>query len=181
MNEKLLTREKFDALTLKYNQTHPHASHWNPNRWVYHELAANCLSKINPQSVLEIGTMGIKVFDSSITMDYDVGAGWIADKPDVEHNAKEIPWPFLNRQFDCIIALRVFHHLHPKQRECFNEAKRVAKNVILVIPDSYQETHIGSKAIQLIDLIDWNHGIPPKMYVNTGHGNFYFWDEASYS
>jgi SAM-dependent methyltransferase len=53
---------------------------------------------------------------------------------DINHDIRE-PWPLDDDSFDVVIALRVWHHLAPRQMEALFEALRVAKHVIIACPE----------------------------------------------
>jgi len=61
--------------------------------------------------------------------------------------------------------------LCPVQKECFLEAKRIAKNVLIVVPEEYK-----GKGISLKDFTLWNNGTPPDKYENLySSTNIYLW------
>lgn len=122
------------------------SGYWNTmrSRWRYHELAALQLKRrpTTPERVLELGTMGVQLVPGSHTMDL---ADWMhrpkSHTPTYCHDAREIPWPIADGAYDWFVAMRVFHHLIPVQREAFFEALRISRNVLLVVPESSSKTY----------------------------------------
>jgi len=161
--------------------------HWRDYkaRWSYHGEAIKFARLVNIRSadrVLEMGTMGVNIVKGSQTIDYD--KKWNYDKfsPTYLHDARKIPWPIADRQYDLFVALRVFHHLAPVQRECFAEAKRIARNIIIVCPETYDVKGYES-SVGIVDeqFVAWNNGIEPTCVVNfeSWIGNLYFWNEKA--
>ncbi len=172
-----LTFEKFSNFIEKYNRINPNDSHWNINRWSYHSIGVDILKNNNAKNILEIGTMGIKLCESSDEMDFDVNSGWRIQEPKYIHDARNTPWPIPNKKYDFVVALRVFHHLTPYQSLAFQEARRVAENIIIVAPNSYHQTKINSRGINTSDVLDWNQGRSPTEIYDSGHGILYFWNK----
>lgn len=156
--------------------------HWKnyKHRWSYHRAAIDILRLFaDPakSTILEMGTMGVQLVKNSDTIDYP--GKWTTFNPTFRHDAKELPWPIEDDTYDFFISLRVYHHLFPRQRECFLEAKRIAKNIIIVVPESYNVSgYETSKGITEKQFIEWNDGVPPTLFFKLadGMGNFYFWN-----
>lgn len=126
--------------------------------------------------------MGASIADTSDTIDYP--GVWEVFAPTFEHDARRTPWPVGDKAYDFFVALRVFQHLHPNQRECFLEAKRIAKNVILVVPQHYEfPEHPNSHGITEEQFIEWNDGVPPTLFAELAHnmGHIAYWNSASLS
>lgn len=174
-----LTKENFNTFVDLYAKKFPKDMHWNANRWEYHKVAVEICKEYSAQKILELGTMGIKIFEGSDEMDFDVEAGWRIEKPTYLHDAKLTPWPIENKSYDFFVALRVFHHLTPFQGICFQEARRIARNIVIVTPENYQVTHLNSKGIKQSEVVDWNMGKEPTRIIDTKHGILYFWDEKA--
>jgi len=146
-------------------------------RWEYHKKAINFAKELNledPKKVLELGSFGASIVKDSISMDFNLG--WNLDnfKPNYYHDARKIPWPIEDKQFDLFVALRVYQHLYPVQKEAFLEAKRIAKNIIIVVP----ETYFGGKTgITFDDFTKWNNNKPPTNYekIDDIFGYIYYW------
>lgn len=167
-NQKLnlITRNMYD-----FKVSNLEGPHWMGagKRWSYHAQAAKWIDKLklsDANKILEIGCMGVQVVQDSITMDYDAAKNnkdWITNgfKSTYIHDAKNMPWPFEKKRFDMVIALRVLHHLVPKQKEVFLEIKKVSKKLILVVPD--KKTHI--RGVDKEDLIEWNNGQRPSEFI----------------
>ena len=146
------------------------------SRWVYHAKSIEIVRGLNisgPSAVLEIGAFGAGLVLGSNKMDLP-GGSWPlpAQHLAIWHDARIIPWPFENGKFELVIAMRVFHHLNPMQRECFMEAKRIARNVLIECPE--WET-IG-EGITRAQFIEWNGGESPIVEHDMGAwGRLYLW------
>jgi len=159
--------------------------HWNKDnmelRWRYHGQAieiAKTLGIDSPERVLEIGTMGISLVNDSHTLDYAEKWNFPGKHPTYLHDARQIPWPIPDKSYDLVVALRVFQHLTPVQQACFLEAKRVAKRVLLVCPETYErQQNPCSRGISANEFLQWNEGVPPTTHQHTEMGTLYFWNE----
>lgn len=184
-NVKYLTREEY----LSQISQSQNPKYWEgaKGRWNYHLQAIRLLQEdceiTAPTDVLEIGTMGVKLVSGSDTMD-------IEDRFDYHgkleattylHDARDTPWPIPDKAYKCCVALRVFHHLHPKQMECFREARRIAENVIIVAPHSVGDER--TKGITPAEWYDYNFSTPPKVMMRTSKGSnlLLFWDRHALS
>ena len=175
-----LTHDRYMEITSKLG-----GGHWSnaKRRWVYHAAAVTFarLSDVSSASkVLEMGTMGINIVPGSDTIDYAEGWNFDGKAPTHAHDGRKIPWPIKNDEYELFIALRVYHHLNPRQKEAFLEARRIAKNIIIVAPESYDKVK-GSKGIPLADLVSWNDGVEPTAMMEFGEefGNLYYWNARS--
>jgi len=174
-----LTKEKFDEHVNEFQKRFPKVQHWTENRWIYHEMAVNILKENMKKGdkILEIGPAGVKLVEGSDVLDYAVPkANWPIQNPTYIHDAKKIPWPISDCQYDFVVALRVFQHLAPVQKEAFQETARISKNVLIVVPSQYVTTPIGSQGIDKSAFLTWNNGREPTKYISTGHGDVYFWN-----
>jgi GTPase SAR1 family protein len=159
-----------DFATFERNALDNAGDHWvgYKHRWKYYSRAveiAKTLDINNPSDVLEMGTMGVSIVPNSLSIDYDEKWDFKGKKPTYPHDARVIPWPVPTKKFKLFVALRVFQHLAPNQKECFLEAKRIAENVLIVVPNEYHEYHTGT-GITLDQLTDWNNGEPPAIVEN---------------
>lgn len=162
--------------------------HWRSGagRWNYHAAAVEIARRLNPdypRQVLEMGTMGVSIVKGSDTIDYAEKWNFRKFRPTFQHDARQFPWPVANKAYDLFIALRVFHHLTPLQAECFAEARRIARNVIIVAPEVYSVDSLKdtSRGIPRDEVTAWNNGVPPTETVEfkSWIGNLYFWDETA--
>lgn len=146
------------------------------HRWAYHERAIDLVKGMNlsrPKSVLEIGAFGAGIVIGSDRMDLPDG-NWQPpdDLPTIWHDARILPWPFAARKYKLLIALRLWHHLYPLQRECFMEAKRIARNVLIECP----EKEVVGVGITRAQFIEWNGGESPITEYDMGEwGQLYLW------
>lgn len=178
-NVNLLTKEQFSKTAEEIG-----GDHWQhlEGRWYYHSQALEllkCLDIVSPKNVLEMGTVGMQLVENSHTIDFDEHWDFPGKNPTYNHNAKVTPWPIEDKKYDIFIALRVFQHLQPKQKEAFLETKRIAKHVILCIPIESNDNISSTKplGITLEQLIEWNNGVLPNKVVETRDwGNIYYWN-----
>ena len=163
-------------------------SHWKnaPARWAYHEAAISMLREIgltDPAEVLEMGTMGVSIVPGSDTIDYAEKWNYKGFRPTFLHDARKTPWPVADGAYRAFVALRVYQHLHPVQQACFREARRVARNIVIVAPETYDvpELRDSSRGVPAEDFTAWNDGVPPTLVVRFADwiGNLYFWNEHS--
>ncbi len=148
-------------------------NHWKDyeKRWVYHSRVVDEVKNMgniisSPNKVLELGTMGNSIVVGSDTMDNFTNRWTVNIPPTYMWDAKQIPWPIKDKQYKLFIALRVFQHLVPIQKECFQEAIRVSENIILVLPENYN----NAPAITLDLLKDWGNGLLPHKFERITKG-----------
>lgn len=160
-------------------------AHWSPrttaSRWDYHFRTIELVKSLNlpdASKILEMGTMGVQCVKNSKTIDYAEHWDFPGKHPDYLHDARQIPWPIEDKEFELFIALRVFQHLAPKQEECFKEAMRISKKIVLVVSEDYQHASLSdSKGISYKEFVDFFKGVHPNIYVpRTSMGSFYYWD-----
>ncbi len=71
----------------------------------------------------------------------------------------------------------MFQHLSPVQKESINEAFRIDKKVIIVVPDDYDnDVHPNSRGITYENFIEFLDGVHPNIFTTTSIGDFYYWD-----
>lgn len=158
--------------------------HWtkdtNDNRWDYHYRTIELLKAAgisDSKKVLEMGTMGISCVKGSDTIDYEERWEFEGKNPTYVHDARITPWPIENKKYDMFIALRVFQHLVPAQPQAVKEAFRIAKKVLLVIPEKYENPVIpDSKGFSYKDFETTLDGIHPNVYIPTSFGSLFYWD-----
>lgn len=151
-------------------------THWSnfDARWDYHNKAINVLKEngVDKHSkILEIGTMGIQLVLDSDVLDIETKKWKHNGKsPTFLHDATQIPWP-VEPKYDWAIAMRVIQHVPRYQQSIFNEMKRVAKNVLIIVPEKYKD----NGGITLDDFVSMNNGINPTGVMNTEFGNLFYW------
>jgi hypothetical protein len=129
-----------------FHQTelHQHEAHWSAfeKRWEYHNKTIELLNTIEQvRTILEAGTMGVKIWKHSDTIDLDLPPNWpLYYTPTFNYDLNKTPWSCIaikeDSKYDVFIALRVFHQLNNKHQEYFNEMKRIANHIILALPES---------------------------------------------
>ena len=114
--------------------------HWATyeDRWEYYRKTIRLIKEFNlkPEQILEIGSVGIKLVEGSDELDFDAKAVWKTFNPTYYHDLRVIPYPIKDKQYELVVALRVFHHLHGMQDKCFKEIFRITNNFIMAIPHS---------------------------------------------
>lgn len=152
---KYITKQEF----FKLCETIPY---WKKqeSRWRYISPVIEIIKKINPMSVIELGNMGINLTYSSDTMDFVERAGVTH-----AHDATKIPWPIQDKKYDVFVALQVFEHLDDKrikQRDVFNEATRVSKNIIISVPYMWTKSDKTHDKINDKTVLSWSSGKIPS-------------------
>jgi len=141
-NSMYLNKDTYFDLAEKFKGIN--FQHWKTSavRWEYHEQCVRLLKQLNFKSILEAGTMGISLLNTSDTIDYDLPkAQWkLCYTPTYHHNLKTLPWPIKDKQYDIFAALRVFHHFG-NSKLYFDEMKRISKNIILALPNRVAESY----------------------------------------
>jgi len=136
-------------------------------RWIYHARAIEIIKTLEvkrAKSVLEIGAFGAGLIFGSDRMDLPDGEwDFSGDRKTVLHDARIFPWPFADGRYDLLVALRLWHHLAPVQEQCFREAKRIARNIIIECP----EKEVVGVGIAREQFIAWN-GAPPIAEIDFG-------------
>ncbi len=175
-----------DYAAFKKNADANGDGHWDCStlaaRWDYHQKAIDVIRILkidNPSRVLEMGTMGASLVSCSHTIDFAERWDFQGKNPTYLHDARRIPWPISDKQYELFVALRVFQHLAPCQKACFREAKRISKCIILVVPDTYEHSElVSSRGIKYEDLLAWNGGVAPNVVQATRYGTLYFWGDT---
>jgi len=174
-----LTKNRYMDLVKKLE-----GGHWTPatidQRWEYHSRAVELVRSLNinrPQDVLEMGTMGVSCVNDSDTIDYTERWDFPGKRPTYIHDSRIIPWPVHDKQYEIFIALRVFQHLTPFQREATREVMRIARRAIIVVPEVYANKEIpDSKGITYKDFVEFLDGLHPNLYFPTRDEYVYYWD-----
>lgn len=183
MTIEYLTQEEFQSVTAGKKK-----GHWKKGttRWDYHKAAVELVREIAPGSpgaVLEMGTLGVSIVKGSDTIDYAEKWNFKNKNPTYLHDARILPWPIPDRKYEVFIALRVFQHLRPVQKECFHEACRIARHVIIVAPEAYkvQALEDTSRGIPREEFTQWNGGVAPTrtIEIRPWIGNLYYWNAES--
>ena len=177
---KYLTKEEFkaNAMAQGAGKNNNNWSNWE-RRWAYHAAALSIVKDLGLTSetdVLEVGTFGASIVSGSDTMDFNEKWNMKGKDPTIEWDARHIPWPIQNGAYELLVALRVYHHLFPVQREALHEALRIANRVLIVVPD---KTVKSGTAIAVPTITQWCSGIEPDVCERLDMGNLLFWDAAT--
>jgi hypothetical protein len=170
MAVEFLTRDRFDN-----NARANSGGHWDSpdRRWPYHQAAIERVKALHPSApsdVLEMGTMGASIITNSHTIDY--ADRWLFKglAPTYPHDARVVPWPIDNGRYEIFVALRVWQHLVPMQRQAFLEARRIAKSLVMIVPEDYPSS-IGdhpAAGVSVAEFTEWNDGVGPIFAQNLG-------------
>lgn len=177
-----LTKTEYLSITSEIG-----GEHWSPgtieSRWDYHQLTIELLKAldiVDAKAVIEMGTMGVSCVKGSDTIDCNKNWDYPGKKPTYLLDARNIPWPIGDNQYEVFIALRVFQHLIPDQKDCIKEAWRIAKRIIIVVPDTYSHKDFpNSKGVSYSIFVDFLNGIHPNLYLPTELGYLYYWDTTT--
>ncbi len=172
-----MTREEFDA-----NAARNDCEHWSSAslRWGYHHRALEIIKSMelsHPSKVLEMGTMGAQLVHGSHTLDYDWD--FVGKQTTHYHDARIVPWPISDKQYDLFVALRVFHHLRPSVEQCFREALRVADRVLIGADAGTLDCDVSSAQKVAERFADW--GLPAPSAIELNHSmntHIYFWGKT---
>lgn len=149
--------EYFKSVFLEKN------NHWGnvSDRWIYYKEVIELLKKeqVKNTDILEAGPFGAPVVKNSHTLDFC--GSWYYPKmnPTILHDLRETPWPIASKKYKWFIALRVFQHLYPKQKECVKECLRIAENAVIVVPDKVNDCRTR-KSITYDKMIDFANKKP---------------------
>lgn len=164
MTLEYLEFDQYEANAVRYPQWKSYRA-----RWVYHARAIFIIQNVclptDPKNVLEIGSYGAGLVTGSDRMDLPGGQWPLAgENPTYTHDARLVPWPISDQRYELLIALRVWHHLAPMQEEAFREARRVARNILIVCP----EKEVVGQGITRNQFVKWNGGVPPYLEHDLG-------------
>lgn len=153
-------------------------------RWDYYKSAIDFVRMCKPISaseVLEIGARSVPIVKGSDTL--EATGQWAGEGVGMvyKHDLRQLPWPLADQRYEVVVALRVFQHLWPRQRECFLEARRVGRNLVMVVPEQYEGAGAGVESTGITEeqLTEWNDGVPPTVSVRLPGwiGKIYFWNQ----
>lgn len=127
-------------------------------RWPYFAEAVRMISMISgcedfeAENVLEVGPFKLPLVRGCHTMDnQDHGI-----PRTYKHDAGNTPWPISNCSYDLVIALQVFEHFEGRQREAWQEVRRIADWAVISLPHLWPEgTGKGHAGISLDTIVDW--------------------------
>ncbi len=162
-------------------------------RWAYFsEVIGIIRQQDDIKSVLELGPSFqtvVKGCDIMVRPEHDVWGRPEKYARQYEHDATVTPWPVADKQYDLFIALQVWEHLGPRQKEAFKEVVRISKMAVLSFPymwicpeddPNYPEHHMIDESI----IAEWTLHIPPVKTVkiprtgdrvSKGPRIIYFW------
>ncbi len=109
------------------------------DRWRYFNSIIDLVQQAKPQSVLEIDPELFTVVANADIMhqlrkDYVPFSIHTNACKCYDFDAAKPPWPIVDKQYDLVIALRLFERLSGNQADVFREMARIARNVIVSVP-----------------------------------------------
>ena len=129
----MLTKQQYDKRIKELCEKFPESRNWATaeNRWLYHEQAIKWLEQLKPETILEIGALGIKLREDSKTLD---NKSWKVEyEVDYVQDVCNLDIP----EFDCIVALRVLHHCPDDFERILKELKAKSKYLIIALPKEF--------------------------------------------
>jgi len=146
-------------------------NYYYDGRWAYFLEVIKIIQEKKPNTVLELGPSFFTVAkDSDIMYKPEIdswGIPSVVKGISYAHDATVFPWPIQDKQYDMFIALQVFEHLDNKQKGAFQEAKRIARSIILSLPYKWDcpkdNPHYPSH--HMIDentILEWANGEAPQ-------------------
>jgi len=137
--------------------------HWEKweHRWKYFQRSIDIIKEYtnidDPKKVVEVGTMGACLVNGCDTIDYSERWSFKGKNPTYLHDIRKFPWPIKDKKYDLFIALRVWQHLSTFQKDCFLEAKRISKELLIVVPVNYK----NGFGVTPNQVIEWNNQKEP--------------------
>ena len=180
-----LTRDEFERIVVS-NYGEGSIVHEELDlRWIYHSRVIEILQEAaisSPDRILEVGTMGTQLVTGSHSLDFDEKWNFEGNNPTYWHDLRKVPWPIPDKQYDWVVAMRVFHHLYPMQAECFREARRIAKNVVIIVPAVAPQKADSDRGITPLQFFRWNGFSPPSSWEGVPYfGSLYTWSDSTSS
>lgn len=139
-------------------------------RWNYLRKVIRLVEDESPKKVLELGPRSLTIVKGSDTMDFHSHG----QKLTYMHDAKIIPWPVQDKEYDMFIALQVWEHLDGRQEEAFREVMRTSRTAILSFP---YKRHFPGDCHHGIDekkIEEWTMGVIPEKVTRVGPVIVYF-------
>jgi hypothetical protein len=135
-------------------------------RWGYYSEAIDMLLRreVAPADVLEIGPAMIPLVAGSQVMRLEKPSPHVmAESPTYMWDARKTPWPIGDKRYGAVVALQVWEHLDGRQREAFQEVKRVSRFAVLSFPYKWQCPHDPVHHNIAEDMIaKWTHNHTPR-------------------
>jgi hypothetical protein len=152
------TKEKIESARHKEDN-------YGLKRWSYIKLVIDMVKQHGFKKVLELGPFVIPIVLDGDFMDRHA---YIQNKNLTIHNAKNTPWPYLDKSYDTVISLQVFEHLCGKQKEAFDEIRRISSSAIISLPYKWVgnclEDHNG---IDEEIIYGWTGQVPDKIIIEN--------------
>lgn len=130
------------------------------DRWGYYQKVIEWAKAENPNTILEIGVYKMPIAKESDTMDIEPHFATLT----YQRDAMQIPYEFIpDKKYDLLVAMQCLEHLHPKQKEVFQEWKRIAKTIIVSLPYLWHcPNDIMHHQIDRRKMNDWTGMVPEK-------------------
>lgn len=157
---KYLTKEEFDILEAE--------NAYFKGRWEYFNIVLNMIKKIEPKSVLEVGSAGCKLVKDSKVV--DISNQYNGIKYDVDYLldiTKDLDQ--IKERFDLIICLQVLEHLGNSQKMVFSGLLERTDNLIISVPYLWTDKRELSHYNITDDIIkNWTCNKDPKEEIVIG-------------
>ncbi|MBT6053448.1 MAG: methyltransferase domain-containing protein [Candidatus Scalindua sp.] len=150
---KPITKTEFKAENIKHS--------YIKGRWAYYKIVIDYIMSCNANSCLEIGPGCTPLFcDSDIFDIRELSDRTVKFLCDCDNT----PWDIGDKSYDFLVASHVFEHLSNPVK-VFKEAKRVANNIVLVLPYKWRSRSKHSSKHWHIDenkIYEWT-GLEPSL------------------
>ena len=123
-------------------------------RWNYYKEAIEIAKNLNPLSVLELGCSSFPLCLNSVRIEkeHNKHINYVFD-------CTITPWTF-NHNFDLAICLQVFEHFEGRQKNVFNELKKIVNKLIVSVPYKWNRPNDCHHNICEKTLFEWFEEIP---------------------
>ena len=148
-----LTKEMFFSSASKIGG--PYWKHTKALRWEYFDYAIGVARSLNPKSIVECGCAGVPLSIGGDVIDNEP-----INKPTILMDLTKVPWEIETGKYDMFMALQVWEHLGNNQSECFSEAIRISKNVLLSFPYQWKGRDAIHSGINDEVISRWTNNFP---------------------
>ena len=128
-----LTKEKYDAMIDKFKWRYWEAK--REARWEYMSFVIDRLKEFDLNNICEAGASLLPLHSGSFLITQNSGEQ--VTKRGIIHDLNKIPYPILDKEFDCFVALQVWEHLI-NQRDAFKEVMRISRMAVMSFPLNWQ-------------------------------------------
>jgi hypothetical protein len=145
--------------------------YYNRERLNYLDAAAAAAEEMIPRlrikTAIELGPYQVPLIEGSDLA--DLHCRHLGEHLTWKMDARHFPWRIPDNAYDLFIALQVFEHLQPHQREAFQEVRRIARHAIISLPSNWAEGDEQHRGITPEMALEWFAPIKPSRVV-MGNG-----------